>query len=174
MRKIIGLLALGLTVVFSPTDAQANDLSFTTGVGYPYFVTLEGSMAANNDQDRWYLNYNMGLDDGFALGFERGYGEGNNHAFGGFVGAVGMYNGDDCVVDKDEDNIGALFGQTLGCALAEAFDDETLNGAGLSYSYYFSSINQSGWRVRLQAGYGKASKSDEKRGAGTIMVSYQF
>ena len=54
------------------------------------------------------------------------------------------------------------------------FDDETLNGAGLSYSYYFNGINNPGWRLRLEAGYGKASHSKEERGAGGIIISYQF
>jgi hypothetical protein len=123
----------------------------------------------------------MGLvDDGFSLGFEQGYGNELNHAFGGLVGAVGIYKGDDNCTATNSNNgdliefISESFAQSLNCALSAAFNDETLNGVGVSYSYYINGINKSGWYFRLEAGYGKASNSGEKRVTGGVVASYQF
>ncbi len=174
MRKIATGLAFSALALLTSNSATANEFGFSVGAGYPYFAALEGSMATQDKSQRWFANYKMGLDDGFSAGFEQGYGNNLNHAFGGFVGAVGIYKGDDCEPKTDASNIGEAFGSIFGCALKEAFDDETLNGAGLSYSYYFNGINNAGWRLRLEAGYGKASHSKEERAAGGLTISYQF
>tara|TARA_B110001452_G_C15072362_1_gene374290 strand:- start:49 stop:573 length:525 start_codon:yes stop_codon:yes gene_type:complete len=174
MRKVFTGLALTALGLLSINSAKANDFSFSVGSGYPYFATLEGSMATSDKSQRWFANYKMALDDGFSAGFEQGYGDSLNHAFGGFVGAVGIYHGDDCKVRDDHNDIGEAIGNAIGCTLKIIFDDETLNGAGLSYSYYFKGINNPGWRLRFEAGYGKASHSKEERGAGGITISYQF
>lgn len=179
MRKILLSTAILSTLSFC-LPAKANDVGFSVGSGYPYFGSLELSLPADDGKQRWFANYKMGLDDGFSLGFEQGYGNGLNHAFGGLVGAVGVYKGDDnCRVKDTSDGdlvefISDSFAQSFGCALSAAFDDETLNGVGVSYSYYFNGLNNSGWRLRLEAGYGKASDSGEKRGTGGMIVSYQF
>lgn len=179
MRKILLSTAILSTLSFC-LPAQANDVGFSVGTGYPYVGSLELSLPANEGKQRWFANYKMGLDDGFSLGFEQGYGNELNHALGGLVGAVGIYKGDDNCTATNTNNgdlvesITESFAQSLGCALSAAFNDETLNGVGLSYSYYVNGINKSGWRFKLEAGYGKASNSGDKLGTGGLIVSYQF
>ena len=84
MRKVFTGLALTALGLLSTNSAKANDFSFSVGSGYPYFATLEGSMATSDKSQRWFANYKMALDDGFSAGFEQGYGNGN----GGFEHAV--------------------------------------------------------------------------------------
>ena len=64
-HTVVSLLLLG------PTFASANDISFSIGGGYPYFVIPEVSVASADLSQRWYGNYKIGLDDGFAVGFEQ-------------------------------------------------------------------------------------------------------
>ena len=54
------------------------------------------------------------------------------------------------------------------------FDTETTNGVGVSYSYLFSGLNEGGWRVRFELGYGEGSNSNEKRADGGVSISYEF
>jgi len=148
-----------------------NDFSFSMGTGFPYFGSAEVSMAAGGGDQRWFGHYKVGIDDdGFALGFEQALDNEKKHALGVMFGAIGLKNNDsDCHSGDEEPNIGAL-----GCFLGAAFDWETVNGVGASYGYYFNGLNEAGWRVRLEAGYGKGSETDINYTSGNMIVSYQF
>lgn len=175
MRKILLPTAL-ITLLSCCLPAQATDVGFSIGTGYPYFGSLELSLPADKGQQRWFANYKMGFDDGFSLGFEQSYGKGLNHAFGGLVGAVGVYKDGGCddSPTSNTDSSSDAFRKTLACGIGTIFDDHTLNGLGVSYSYYVNGINQSGWRFKFEAGYGKASTINEKRATGGFIASYQF
>jgi len=148
-------------------SSHANDVNFSIGGGYPYFVIPEVSLSANEGTQRWYANYKLGLDDGFSLGFEHALTADKKHALGIVVGALGVQeNSDEC----EDDSIGSV----IGCSFSDIFDDETTNGLGVSYSYLFSGLNESGWRVRFELGYGEGSVSEEKRADGGLSVSYEF
>jgi len=109
------------------------------------------------------------------VGFEQAISDNNKHAIGLLVGALGNREVDtQCDESQNSDELTAAFANAIGCALAEAFDEETTNGIGLSYSYNFSGLNQDGWRLRFELGYGEASSDDNKRVDGGINLSYEF
>ena len=153
---------------------QAKSADFSLGGGLPYFVIPEVSFAANNGEKRWFANYKIGLDDGFSVGFEQGFGVDNKHALGIFVGALGVQDDERPCRYEESNDLAENFGSALGCAIAEAFDEETTNGVGLSYSYNFQGLNHSGMRLRFELGYGEGSNSHEKRFDGGVVISYQF
>lgn len=160
MKK--GLILLSLC--FAPT-VFANDVNFSLGAGYPYFVVPEVSWS-NTDNQRWYAKYNLGLDDGFSVGFEYALDPNQQHSIGLLAGAVGVRDIDDC--DKDDGLSG------LACALGSIFDEHSIQGAALSYSYSANGLNQPGWRFRLEAGYGRVSADDNNYAGGNATISYQF
>ena len=123
---------------------------------------------------KWFVNYKMGLDDGFSFGYEQGIDADSNHALGAFIGALGVQDKNNaCPKEQSEDLVENL-GSALGCSLLIIFDAETTNGLGLSYSYNYNGLNQSGMRIRFELGYGEGSISNEKRVDGGIVISYQF
>ena len=76
------------------------------------------------------------------MGFEQAISDNNKHAIGLLVGALGNREVDtQCDESQNSDELTAAFANAIGCALAEAFDEETTNGIGLSYSYNFSGLN---------------------------------
>ena len=170
MNTKILLLVLSL----GSGSAFANDVSFSIGGGYPYLVLPEVSLSADNNSQRWYANYKIGLDDGFSVGFEHAVSDNNKHALGVLVGAIGARDTDQPCESTNTDDIASELGNIFGCALGQIFDDETTNGIGLTYSYNFNGLNNSGFRLILDAGYGKASDSNEKRADGAIRISYEF
>ena len=162
-------LCLGALLTICTFSSNANDVNFSIGGGYPYFVIPEVSLSANEGTQRWYANYKLGLDDGFSIGFEHALTADKKHALGLVVGALGVQD-DEAECGSTEDSLGTI----IGCGFVEIFDDETTNGVGLSYSYLFSGLNESGWRARFELGYGEGSDSDEKRMDGGVSISYQF
>lgn len=155
-------------------SSHANDVNFSIGGGYPYFVIPEVSLSANEGTQRWYANYKLGLNDGFSLGFEHALTANKKHALGLVIGAIGIRDDERECVKTDDDSISGELGNIIGCAITDAFDYETTNGAGVSYSYLFRGLNEGGWRVRFELGYGEGSDSNEKRADGGISVSYEF
>jgi len=167
----LGALLMG----FTPFYSQAKRVDFSIGGGYPFLVVPEISFASNDGDQRWFTNYKMGLDDGFSVGLDQRIGDDNKHAVGVIIGALGVR--DDkrpCNNGDSVEDIGSAVGNVLGCAFAEAFDEETTNGVGLSYSYNFNGLNNKGIRIRFEFGYGKANDSKDKRTDGGITISYQF
>lgn len=168
----IKILLLALSI--ASYSSAANEVSFSIGGGYPYLVIPEVSLSANDDTQRWYANYKLGLDDGFSAGFEQAVSDNKKHAFGALVGAIGARGTDQECESSTNDDIATDFANTLGCAIGGIFDEETTNGVGLTYSYNFNGLNNSGFRLELDIGYGKASDSNEKRADGGISLSYEF
>ncbi|MBB1435949.1 MULTISPECIES: hypothetical protein [Pseudoalteromonas] len=167
-------LCLGALLTICTFSSNANDVNFSIGGGYPYFVIPEVSLSAAQGTQRWYANYKIGLDDGFSVGFEHALTSDKKHALGLVVGAIGAQDdGRECS-DTDDKDIGEAFGNIFGCALSGMFDTETTNGVGVSYSYLFSGLNEGGWRVRFELGYGEGSNSNEKRADGGVSISYEF
>jgi len=171
---------IGAALILAANNAHATGIDFTLATGFPFVAVVEGSMPSDNNNRRWFANYKVGLDDGFSVGVEQVVGQGNTHAVGVVVGALGMHsNKRDCQQssetsgDLTTDLVDGVLGQVF-CAIGNAFSDETTNGLGLSYSYHFNGLNNAGWRIRLEGGYGKGSRSDKKRGDGSVMISYQF
>ncbi|MBB1305353.1 hypothetical protein H5089_06815 [Pseudoalteromonas sp. SR45-1] len=162
-----------LTLSIASCSTFANDVSFSIGGGYPYLVIPEVSLSANDDTQRWYANYKLGLDDGFSAGFEQAVSDNKKHAFGVLVGAIGARDTDqEC--ESSTNDVATDFANTLGCVIGGIFDEETTNGIGLTYNYNFNGLNSAGFRLKLDVGYGKASDSNEKRADGGISVSYEF
>jgi hypothetical protein len=166
-------LFTALVIFSTPLFSQASNVDFTLGAGYPFFAVPEISLATNDAKQRWFANYKVGLDDGFSAGFEHGLGDENKHAVGVFAGALGMRD-DDRPCDTSNESVSIILSAIISCAISDAFDYETTNGVGLSYSYNFSGLNKSGVRLRLEAGYGEGSKTNEKRFDGGVYISYQF
>ena len=159
-------------------NQQAEAVDFSAGIGYPFFLVPEVSITGSSGNHRLYANYKLGLDDGFALGIEQAIDNAGHNAVGVFAGAVGIYDdGEKDCNSADEQNASDV-ADAVGCAIAsamvEAFDDEAINGIGVSYSYNSNGLNNTGWRVRLELGYGKSDNSKEKSSGGAVVVSYQF
>jgi len=176
--KIISFLWIFIST--QPIISQATELDFSMGGGYPFIATPEASIASDDKRQRWFANYKLGLDDGFSLGFEQALSTNNKHSFGILIGAVGARHinkpctySDNYTGDIAEE-IGSVIGQAFGCALTGAFGDKTTNGVGVSYHYNFSGLNNSGWKLNFELGYGKVSGFDNKRTDGGINISYQF
>ncbi len=157
-------LLCGLLLLFA-TPTLANDLNFSLGGGYPFVAVPEVSIINTEQHSRWHVNYKVGLDDGFSLGFEQAISENNKHAVGVFLGAIGVHEEDSPCSDQ---------AQAIDCLIGNLFDEEVTNGLGLSYAYYFSAINNDGWHVKLEAGYGEGQKSETRRNDASIRISYQF
>lgn len=165
LKKTAQKLLVISCLLIAPNLSVANELSFSLGAGYPFFVVPEISLSSANKRQRWHLNYKAGLDDGFALGFEQAVFESNHHALGALVGAIGIREDDESCDDK----------QTLvSCIVSNIFDEETINGAAFTYGYYFNGLNSPGWHIKLEAGYGEGSQSNEKRSSASFRISYQF
>ncbi|WKE66328.1 hypothetical protein PVT67_03495 [Gallaecimonas kandeliae] len=162
------------TLLLASQAGKAAEFHFSIGGGFPYLAVPEVSLA-NGDSQRWYANYKLGVDDGFSLGFEQGLGEDDHHALGLFAGAVGIrHNDPDICKEPSSGDLGQDLGNALSCAYASGFSWETVNGVGLSYSYNRHGLNQRGFRIRFEFGYGEGHRSHNKKAAGNLMFSYQF
>ena len=167
--SIAAMIAGSVLLTSHSPKVEAQEFDFTVSAGYPYFVVLEPSINLSDGQSRVYGQYKIGLDDGFALGYEQTFGDSNHHAMGVLVGAVGI-DSDNESCDANNDAISDI----LVCPFIELFDDETVNGVGLSYSYYFDGMDQDGWRLRIELGYGEANDSGIKSGTGGVTLGYKF
>lgn len=157
-------LFCGLLILVS-APALANDFGFSIGGGYPFFVVPEVSVNNTDRDSRWYVNYKVGLDDGFSIGYEQAVFENSKHAMGAFLGAIGIHEEDlPCSGQTEE----------IECILDKLFDEEVTNGVGFSYTYFFKTINSTGWYFRAEAGYGEGAESKVKRSDASIRISYQF
>ncbi len=157
------LLCSLLLLFTAPTLAK--DLNFSMGGGYPFIAVPEVSITNTEQSSRLHLNYKAGLDDGFSLGFEQAISKNNKHAVGVFIGAIGIH---------EENSPCSAQAQAVDCLIDRLFDEEVTNGLGLSYGYYFGAINNQGWHLKLEAGYGEGQKSKVKRSDASIRISYQF
>jgi hypothetical protein len=172
-----------MVISIIPLTAQANEINFSIGGGYPFFVVPEVSLSSDDNQQRWYANYKMGLDDGFSIGFEQAIDNTNKHAIGILAGAIGAREDKTPCPNTDKENntdttpddvFVEAIGSAIGCSLGKIFDEETTNGLALSYSYNFNGLNNSGMRLRVELGYGEGHHSKEKRVDGGIALSYHF
>ncbi|RZG00592.1 hypothetical protein EXT48_18365 [Pseudoalteromonas sp. CO348] len=168
MFSFLTKAAFGLSALLVSTSSIANSVDFSVGTGYPFFGQVELAFPQTDSNSRWYGNYLIGLDDGFSIGYEKAVSDNNKHAIGVVLGALGARDAGPACEDDDDVTCGIFE------PIFDLFDDETTNGAGLSYSYHFSGINQSGWSVKLVAGYGESGESHKKRADGSFIVSYQF
>ncbi|GAA0299917.1 hypothetical protein GCM10009128_18630 [Psychrosphaera haliotis] len=175
------LLTLALFSSLSYTaQAKQNDWNFTLGSGYPYFATV-GTNYELDDSSNIFVNYKIGLDDGFSIGYEKAL-ENPNHSVGGYIGAVGIKDNKceniDTTANNNNDDfgtiIGVAFSDALGCALSAVFGDETTQGAALFYGYSFNGLNQSGWKLRFEAGYGENKNREDNVGHLNFSARYQF
>lgn len=165
MKKMIHKLLVASVVFTASYATHANELSFSLGAGYPFFVVPEIALSNTDNTQRWHINYKAGLDDGFSLGFEQAVSGSNHHAVGAVVGAIGIHEDDDPCNDTQSQ---------VSCIVANIFDEETINGAALTYGYYFNELNASGWHAKFEVGYGEGSQSKEKRASASLRISYQF
>jgi hypothetical protein len=146
-------LVTAMLLIFSPTVKAVN---LSLGIGYPF--VLVPNISINNNDIRYYANYKLGLDDGFSLGAEMINGK---HKYGAFVGAVGSRQ-----TDRGCTDITSL------CIILT--DHKTTQGLGVSYEYHLSDTVNSGWAIRLEAGYGEESSLNKKRADGNIQIMYHF
>lgn len=165
MNKLIRNLLITGSLLTPSQWSLANELSFSLGAGYPFFVVPEVSLSNTDNTQRWHINYKAGLDDGFTFGYEQAVFSSKHHAFGAAVGAIGI---------REEDSSCDANQSSVSCIVSIIFDEETINGAALTYGYYFSGLNLSGWHVKFEAGYGEGSRSKEKHTSASIRLSYQF
>ncbi|MDA8621748.1 hypothetical protein N9L48_03785 [Psychrosphaera sp.] len=161
-------------------QAEQNDWNFTMGSGFPYFATV-GTNYELDDVSNIFVNYKIGLDDGFSIGYEKALGN-RRHSIGGYVGAVGIKD-DECEdIDTTEysnsDDLGTIIsapiGHTLGCALSAAFGNESTQGLAVFYGYSSTGLNESGWKLRLEAGYGENKNRENNVGHLNFSARYQF
>ena len=160
-KGALTVLMLG-TLSIAPAAAE---LDFSIAGGYPFVLVPEVSWSTKDRSQRWHVNYKAGLDDGISVGFEQSLSADNRHRFGVVVGAIGI---------KNEENPCAEQQGVLACVLANIFDEETINGVGVTYSFYLDELAHSGWHVKLEGGYGEGSKSDTKNTGASIRIGYQF
>lgn len=166
IKKIAPLFVLlGL---FTGTANADDELDFSLSIGVPYVAGAELSYTPTGGNYRYYINGKFSIDSGASIGAERAISDNRKHAIGGLIGAVGLVDGDGC--DEEPSSIGGI----IGCAFVEAFDWETVNGIGATYSYNFSGLENDGWRIRLEGGYGEGRITSEKRWTGGLSISYQF
>jgi hypothetical protein len=157
---------LSLFLLSSAAQASnSENVHLSLGSGYPFFTVVEASLPAMNDDQRWFANYKLGLDDGFSVGFEQTL-AGNMQTVGFSLGAIGARDAVGCDENK---GAGAII-----CPIVEIFDSETTNGAAFNYSYYFSGVNSSGTKIRFELGYGQSNQANVKRFDGSVIISYQF
>jgi len=165
MKFKLLLLSSVLSLSSAVQANNADKIHFALGSGYPFFSVFEVSLPAMNDDQRWFANYKVGLDDGFSVGFEQQL-TGNMQTVGFSLGAIGARDAVGCDENK---GAGAVI-----CPLVEIFDSETTNGAAFNYSYYFSGIHSSGTKVRFEVGYGQSNQTNVNRFDGSVIISYQF
>ncbi len=151
-----------LSALISPVS-NAEGIDFSLGGGYPFYLTPEISYGTNENNYRWYANYKKGDLDGVSIGVERGYGAGNKHALGMLIGTIGL---------KDSNSY-KIISANDGIVQVNNVNDKT-QGVGLSYSYNFNGLNNTGLRVRFVIGYGEGEKSNDKAVDGGVNISYQF
>lgn len=153
------LLSFTALALFASPNLHASEVEFSIGGGFPFFVVPQVSLTQQDK--RYYVNYKAGLDDGFSAGMEW---LNDNHAYGVFVGAVGAREAsNDCEIQSLCDALRIII-----------FDEKTTQGIGLSYEYRFSGQDQSGWGLRLEAGYGQESRNKSERADANIQFSYHF
>ncbi|PCK31374.1 hypothetical protein [Pseudoalteromonas piscicida] len=161
-------ITVGVSALLCSASSFASSVDFSLGTGYPFLGQVELSVPQVDTNSRWFGNYVIGLGDGFAIGYEKAVSDNNKHALGLIAGAIGARDAGPVCEDQDD----------TGCEILEPFfdlfDSETTYGLGLSYSYYSSGINQTGWRVKLVAGYGESQEYNDKRVDGGLTISYQF
>ncbi|PCI61848.1 MAG: hypothetical protein COB35_05285 [Gammaproteobacteria bacterium] len=166
------LAALLLSTTFL-NNAQAGDIKYSFGTGYPFYGVAEVSFPAFNDDQRFFVNYKIGgydtiaAEDAFSAGFEQLLDGKNNQTVGFTIGAIGVRDGTKC----DQDT-GA--GDVFRCEFGKLFSSEVTNGAALNYSYYFNGVHNSGTKIRFELGYGQSSKTNTNRVDGSVILSYQF
>lgn len=163
-------ILLLLLIIFYQTQANAKEFDVSLGVGAPYFLVAEVSTAVNNDY-KLYLNYKYGLDDGYSLGLDKAVFN-DNHLLGLFIGAVGTKS-TGCVYNDSEDLLNDVSKYLVSCQLA-VIKQKTLNGLGVSYSYAYGGINNSGFILKLDMGSGTNSYIDGYQSTAGITVLYSF
>ena len=155
MRKLrVSLIAL---TCFS-SNSIAQDIDVSLGSGWPFF--LVPTVSTKYDDVELYVNYKLGLDDGFTLGAQKQY---ENHVVGIFLGAVGARDAEYSCEDE-------LTCPIIRLALTDA---QTTQGIGMSYEYRLNTSRE-GWAFRVEAGYGKESQNDTNRFDGNAQVVYHF
>lgn len=161
-KKSLPLLLATFSAMSLPVCAQEKgpDVQFSLGTGYPFFIIPQVSLL--DEDKKYYLNYKIGLDDGFTVGVDWLNG---HHSYGVFAGAIGARDAEvECNPDSFSCNLSNFF----------IFDDKTTQGIGLAYEYRFNGQAHKGWAVRFEAGYGEESRTDERRADGNIQVLYHF
>ncbi len=162
------ILSVACGLLLSGSVLAEENWSTSISTGLPFFLTPELSYQANNSDIRYYANLKIGLDNGAAIGFETPFSTNKKHSFGAFFGSVGVHDGDtDC---RDNDDLGSA----IGCALADAFDWERVDGIGISYRYSFNQFNAEGMYTRFEVGYGKGDESNRDLTSGSFLIGYQF
>ncbi len=169
--KTVILKAVMAIAIFGSSAVSANDVNFSVGTGFPYLVTVEGAYTVN-DNSNLFLNYKIGLDDGFAFGYQHAL-ENTNHVIGTYVGAVGIKDSK-CDDSTEATDYIELIASSFGCALQSAFGDETTQGIAAFYGYSFSGLNNPGWHLRFEAGYGNNKNRENNTGHFNFSARYQF
>lgn len=133
-------------------QTKNEDIQISFGGGYPFLLVPQVAYQQNNIS--YYLNYKMGLDDGFSLGAQI---HNNQHVYGAFIGAIGA---------KDASSVDDSF--------FRLFEDQTTQGIGVSYEIRFTPQKNASWALRAEIGYGKESHTNTKRADGNIQLVYHF
>lgn len=165
MKKIPPILAF--LVLFTGTAHADKKLDFSLGAGFP-FAIAELSYIPDESDYRYYMNVKYSIESGAAIGVEHTILDDRKHAIGGLIGTIGLAKGNGC--DEEPSSIG----EAIGCGIVTAFDWEVINGIGVTYSYNFTGLQNNGWHIRFEGGYGKGSESTEKKWSSDILISYQF
>lgn len=159
-KSLLAIVAACAVLPAFSSATHAIETKFSLGSGYPFFVVP--TLILESDSLAYYVNYKAGLDDGFSIGVQSIQGK---HIFGAFAGAVGTRDVKDYC--KKIDVVPCI----SGLLVLDSY--RTTQGVGLSYEYRFNT-KPNGWAVRIEAGYGKESRTDDKRADGNVQVVYHF
>jgi hypothetical protein len=89
-----------------------------------------------------------------------------------FIGAVGTKS-TGCAYNNSQDFLNDFGEYIANCSLAP-IRQKTLNGLGISYSYAYGGINNSGFIFKFDMGSGTNSYTDGYKSTAGITVLYSF
>jgi hypothetical protein len=127
--------------LFYPIDFASAKNNFSLGLGLPYGGVIGGKYSTNVGNGKLYaslglmaFNSNAGSTPGYAIGFE-------------------------LPVVNEKNSLGFLIGKVAASTYADEFYD--YHGAALTYSYYFSGINDSSWMLGASYAFGRRDVPDD-------------
>jgi hypothetical protein len=135
------LRVLFFTILILSSNLTSANNQFSIGLGLPYGGVIGGKYSTNVGNGKLYaslglmaFNSNAGSTPGYAIGYE-------------------------LPVVNEKNSLGFLIGKVAASTYADEFYD--YHGAALTYSYYFSGINDSSWMLGASYAFGRRDVPDD-------------